>query len=125
MSDTPLPTRLLIGFQHVDVLLVDGLKAEDGDVVYGLSDPDNDRILLDSKLTRANMAETLIHEVLHVIYKNFGIDHANRKLAEEEVVTRVSQGLATVIAANPGFASYLRDALADNRLPNKTPPTSG
>lgn len=108
---TTLPTVLHIGHQRVSVVEVDGLVDERGAALHGLYDPDNTTISLQAKLQPGLQAETLIHEVLHAIYYNWALNHDARKMDEEEIVSRVSLGLAAVFAANGHLLDYLHHNL--------------
>lgn len=65
-------------------------------------------IMLDPSLSPCQQAETLIHEVLHALWDHMMIPP---KPTEEDVVSRLGVGLATVLLDNPKLAADLMGAL--------------
>jgi len=55
-------------------------------------------------------AETLLHEILHVIWYVMGIQ--GKKEYEEKTVNQMSVGLASVIRDNPELMQWLRKKLS-------------
>ncbi len=53
-------------------------------------------------------ADTVIHEILHALYKNLGIDHFT---SEEQLVGSISTGLTQVLKDSPGLRKWLHKTL--------------
>lgn len=56
--------------------------------------------------------DTLLHEILHAIWKNKGF---KSRVREEIAVTKIAQGLTAVFRDNPGFLTHLEKLLKDTR----------
>ncbi len=54
-------------------------------------------------------AEVLLHEVMHAIFRQAGVDAAPE--AEEKIVSGMTYGLIGVIRHNPDFMPYLKRLL--------------
>lgn len=75
---------------------------------YGRMTPNGARIVLDKRQTAAELADTLMHEVLHAIWAHAALP---RRAAEERVVTAFANGLTGLARDNPGLFAHL-EALA-------------
>ena len=56
--------------------------------------------------------DTLLHEILHAIWKNKGF---KTRVREEIAVTKIAHGLTAVFQDNPGFLIHLEKLLKDSR----------
>lgn len=61
----------------------------------------------------AEQGSTLLHEVMHGVYRFWG-QSPGEDLGEEEAVTFLSMGLSTVIFDNPELLGVLHQALTNN-----------
>ena len=53
------------------------------------------------------IAETLLHEVLHALYYEMGVEQG---AGEEHIVRNLSRGMYAVLQANPEFAGMLANS---------------
>jgi hypothetical protein len=60
------------------------------------------------------LADTVMHELLHAIFKTFALKDEDD---EERIVSAISKGLVGVLRDNPNFAPWLNDEA--NRTPSK------
>lgn len=58
----------------------------------------NGRILIADNLNDEDRRETVIHEILHAVWKEMDIGYSDR--TEEKCVTALGKGLAAIIADN-------------------------
>jgi hypothetical protein len=66
-------------------------------------------IALSSTEDNISHANTLIHEVLHAIIYQWGIDLDDKE--EEKICNTIANGLTTVFVDNPSLLSYLQKNL--------------
>jgi len=66
-------------------------------------------IALSSTEDNISHANTLIHEVLHAIIYQWGIDLDDKE--EEKICNTIANGLTTVFIDNPSLLSYLQKNL--------------
>ena len=66
-------------------------------------------IALSSTEDSISHANTLIHEVLHAIIYQWGIDLDDKE--EEKICNTIANGLTTVFVDNPSLLSYLQKNL--------------
>lgn len=71
---------------------------------YGRVTPFGAKIILDKCQTDAELADTLIHEVLHAIWASAALPS---RVAEERAVTHLARGLAAVARDNPGLFGHI------------------
>jgi hypothetical protein len=74
----------------------------------GLFDPTKGLIQVDRTLPPEEQAETLIHELLHAIWSS---RHIKARVTEEEAVSQLASGLATILVDNPGLLGLLMSGL--------------
>lgn len=67
-------------------------------------------IHIDVTSSPEQQADTLIHEVLHAIWASRSMPD---RIGEEEAVTRLASGLATVLRDNPDLPLWLEQALQE------------
>ena len=66
-------------------------------------------IALSSTEDNISHANTLIHEILHAIIYQWGIELDDKE--EEKICNTIANGLTTVIVDNPSLLSYLQKNL--------------
>lgn len=80
---------------------------EEGD--YGMCDNDAHVISLVAGRSLGNDQDTLVHEVIHAIAFQMGVDGAiNKRENEEKWVQALATGWLAVIKANPTLVRYLQ-----------------
>ena len=80
---------------------------EDGDF-------DGDTIHIAAGQRGPALADTVLHELLHAIFKTFALKDEDD---EERIVSAMATGLICVFRDNPNFAPWLNDE--SNRTPSK------
>jgi hypothetical protein len=76
---------------------------EDG--AYGDTDTNTLRIRVRPDLPLDLVRETLLHEVLHAVYRTAGVD--STIMREEQIVCAISPHLMDALRRSPGLAEYL------------------
>ena len=80
---------------------------EEGD--YGACDNDSHVIYLIAGRSLGNDQDTLIHELIHAIEFQMGVDGSiNKKVSHEHRVQGLATGLLAVLKDNAGLVAYLR-----------------
>ena len=79
--------NLVIGGHNYDIVIKPLEHKERGKVLYGRHSVRENTILINEEVTHSRQVETLIHEVLHAIYFNCGLEH------DERVIDSLSNGL--------------------------------
>ena len=101
------PTKVRVGYQDYEILLV---PKDYLDSASGLCQPQQGRILLEGGLGRRARAETLLHEILHAIVHSWGIEGILGD-SEEQIVSLISLGMASVIRQNPALVVWFSKEL--------------
>ena len=82
---------------HNYIIVLDELSSgEDNRVLYGRHLVEDNIILINSKIEKSRQQETLIHEILHSIHFNCGLEH------DERTIEAISNGLFQL-----GIGDYL------------------
>ena len=99
----PIPVKSLkIGSYDVAVKT---MGAEDKKANWGLYYCQEYEVhLLDKYPTRQKAGETALHEAIHVIWEERGL---NEKDGEERIVTGLSRGIFSLLRDNPEFRDWL------------------
>ena len=81
-------------------------KREHSDAMdaWGWCDRNRQTITLSKGMSPAQERDTLLHEIMHVLV---ALLQLSRGPSEEEICTRLSTGLMTVLSDNPKFAQWL------------------
>lgn len=99
------PKVVYVGTFDYDVRLTKDLSSS----ILGETDTDNDLILIRKDQSKANLRDTLIHELLHAVLFAGGIskaldfDHDK----EEKLVVLLSPWINALIQDNPELIDYL------------------
>jgi hypothetical protein len=72
-------------------------------VLYGECWPEDGLIIINSELRGSVAAETVLHEVMHILCEFTGANNLFQRGKEEAVVQALSNGLADVLRRNKGF----------------------
>ena len=103
------PERLWFGYRLWRVL--QGPIPDSGSVQY-----DTHTIMLQESQHPADKADTLVHELLHIIAYEYALfdddDH------EERVVTAMANGLIQLLVRNPDLGRYLLETTNDHSRPS-------
>lgn len=76
---------------------------------YGVCLYRHQRIYITPNMTHQQASDTLLHEVLHAIWNEAGLDHIP-DLNEETIVRTIATWLRAVIVDNPDFVEFITDA---------------
>lgn len=111
MSGWPPPATVQIGPRRYDVLLdleeLHRIEHDEGDDLYGQSDHGKLRIIVDPTLPFDQLADTLLHEVLHGLTELTGIIDDLGHKREERMVRRLTPALLDLLRRNPELVEYL------------------
>jgi hypothetical protein len=97
-----IPQRLIIGPSIVEIRLAPrGVSTDDGGALCGVFIPTTKTIELDvDRLTGMELADTLMHEVIHAMFYFYGWG-TQEKHREESVASLLGTGLALLFRDNP------------------------
>lgn len=76
---------------------------------YGVCLYDHQRIYLSQNMLHQQASDTILHEVLHAIWSEAGLDHIP-DLNEETIVRTLATWLRIVFRDNPDFAKFVLNA---------------
>jgi hypothetical protein len=79
-----------------------------GERLFGETDYNTLTIRVHQDLAPSVRSSTLLHEILHVIYDEYGLAKDDTK---ERVVTMMSNGLCQVLRDNPDVVSFILGGL--------------
>jgi len=77
--------------------------------IYGSCVFQHQTIYLSPNMMHQQASDTLLHEVMHAIWIESGMDHI-KDLDEEDIIRTMATWLRIVIANNPQFATFIVDA---------------
>lgn len=105
------PSRVQVGHMCYDVV-VDKQRADDAGVTYGQSDHSKCTIVLNPDQHAHQMRDTVLHEVLHAICDQLGVNKGGAAAlldfdAEERLVSSLSPILLDTLRRNPHLHEYL------------------
>jgi len=97
-----IPQRLIIGPSIVEIRLAPrGVSRDDGGALCGVFIPTTKSIEIDvNRLTGMELADTLMHEVIHAMFYFYGWC-AQEKHREESIASLLGTGLALLFRDNP------------------------
>jgi len=101
-----MPATIVVGATKYKIRLIKNLES-DGQDLFGVCHRGKlKEIRIDNSPNSSfNVAETLLHEILHAIWQEFGLT-VFKKLDEEQVVNATSIALTTVMMNNPKLNTY-------------------
>ena len=100
-----VPNKIKIG--AVDYT-VHELKVDDR-TQYGVCLYDHQRIYLSQNMKHQQASDTILHEVIHAIWSESGLDHIP-DLNEETIVRTLATWLRIVLRDNPELAKFVLNA---------------
>ena len=110
-----LKRKIRIGYEDIRLNLVDCIPADNGDHVFGEYDPVKNTIVLDKKQSPRALANCLLHEVIHAVIYQSGLNSEGNCLSnekdEELAVSAISNQLSQVIRDNKWFLPYIQKSL--------------
>jgi hypothetical protein len=110
-----LKRKIRIGYEDVKLDLVDNIPSDNGDHVFGEFDSIKNSIVLDKKQTPRSLANCLLHEVIHAVIYQSGLNSNGNCLSnekdEELAVNAISNQLSQVIRDNKWFLPYIQKSL--------------
>lgn len=103
---TKIPKKIKVGPFEYAVELLHGGQAN-AENVFGKANHNQRKIILADDNSEQQQKNTLLHEVIHAVWRVWGMDFQHEKDTEEQVVTVLANGLHTVMLDNPKLFSYL------------------
>lgn len=101
---TPTPTRIKVGPHIYSVRAVPGAVLSGSDDCVGKTTPSRLTIALDEECPPSQVADTLLHEVIHAILVSLDLDSE----VEERICLTLGPGLLGVLLDNPALVDYVR-----------------
>jgi hypothetical protein len=103
MAQRGLPQHIKVDEFYYEIVSWKQKDAQDVDR-YGETSLPQKIIRIDESYGPRQAAETLIHELLHILFYRRGVQ---RERNEEHVVKQIAHGLAAVIHDNPALGPWL------------------
>lgn len=104
--------KIILGHREIEVLPLERREA-DAHEAKGLYFPNYNKIRVDITKDTSDVAEILLHEVLHAIWEQMCLKEEN--VNEEEVISALSKGICLLIKQNPKFFNLLQNAILNNK----------
>jgi len=102
-----LPEKVRVGFIDYEIVAQKGKHRR-----HGQCDRDNFIIEIDVNMNSRNVADTLMHEILHAC-ANFGVYLEIKNPNEEMTVVHFSEMLSQVMRDNPDVMRWIIDIQSD------------
>lgn len=99
------PKKIRVGPCDWDVVLKDEFLDDDDDIQLGAATISDLEIGIRKDINKQIEQETLMHEVLHAVFAQSGVDLSHNK--EERVVAAISPYLLMLLRDNPKLYKYL------------------
>lgn len=104
------PTEVWVGAKLYSVLFdkakLDGYNGRDRKDRVGYMSQRNLEIIIDDSMAEQMVRETLLHEVLHAVWSDAGLDEMEG-LTEEQIISTLTPRFMLVLRANPQMSAYL------------------
>ncbi len=98
-----LPETICIGYQDIEVQMVDFPDNEQGAYIS-----DKSQIRIQKGMTPRERLNTVLHECIHAIIYTYGFkSHFENDEEEEKLVGMLGNGLAEVFSRNPELAKWV------------------
>lgn len=123
--DKTLPTKIDLGYRRVNLASVK--YDEEFHSQMGQFENQDNRVIICITGESTTDANTLIHEILHLIYNQYLLDDAlalrgkkkssdmvrkdDKEIAEERIVNSIANGLTEMYMRNPRIAEWLWERL--------------
>ena len=98
-----LPDTIKIGLRTYTLEVKDVVTNSD-DVLWGLCDRASGKIEITQHHDLPVMQDTLVHEVLHAVYDDRGLEKGDE---EERIVKALATGLVQVLVDNPKLRKWV------------------
>ena len=98
-------SKVKVGAVDYDIKLLPSREEE----IYGSCVYQHQLIYLTPNMLHQQASDTLLHEVMHAIWREAGLDHY-KDLDEEDIIRTMATWLRIVIVNNPQFATFIVDA---------------
>lgn len=107
-----VPKTLKIGALDYQFRVVPSLKEEDGSGSWGELDYETWTISAERvQPSAAFAADTLLHEIMHAVWKEVGLGETVDSEVEEKIVKALTTGLVGVLRDNPAVVRWLAKRL--------------
>lgn len=103
-TDLSLPTTLKLGHREYTLEAVEGERANELDI-WGDIKFDKGALRFDASLPPNMVAEVILHELMHYLFKKYGIPRKH----EEKYVTQLGEGLTEIFDDNPWLAQFIAE----------------
>jgi hypothetical protein len=103
-----LPNEIVFGSRLVKLDFIDKETASKKKI-FGEFDSDNNTLTLDKSLDNIQLANTIVHELCHLIHDEYKIDLSAK--AEELVCNSTANGLCHILYQNQDLLDFLYKSL--------------
>ena len=100
--------KITFGSRIINLNLIDKEQANKKKI-FGEFDSDTNTLTLDKSLDNIQMANTIIHEICHMIHDEYKLDLSAK--AEELVCNSIGNGLCHVLYQNQNLLDFLYKSL--------------
>jgi len=100
--------KITFGSRIINLNLIDKEQASKKKI-FGEFDSDNNTITLDKSLDSIQLANTVVHEICHLIHDEYKIDLSAK--AEELVCNSTANGLCHILYQNQDLLDFLYKSL--------------
>ena len=107
--------NLKVGYRNYNIKVLDSVMAKVNEL-HGQFLTSEGVIALSSAEDSVSHANTFIHEILHAVIYQWGIDLEEKE--EEKICNSLANGLTTVIVDNPWLLPYLQKHIGDKHCNN-------
>ena len=115
MAKTKAPDKIKVGWKNIDIQYVKASFKKDNTDCYGQFLNRENKIELQDEITGDDLANTMLHEIMHAIAYHSSLNQGNGPLKdddnEEITVNSMSNWLIGVMKDNPWFLDFLKDNL--------------
>jgi len=110
MTDRSRPTEIWVGAKPYQVVYdkaaMDAESVKREHRLLGLSQHTNLRIIINNEVPEQILRDTLIHEMLHCLWIDAGMDELE-SLTEEQIISCLAPRLVSVLRVNPELLKYV------------------
>jgi hypothetical protein len=104
-----IPTKVKVGGMKLDIKLVERIPGS----YMGMFERDERRIQIANKYNNQTIPNTLLHEILHACWSEYGLSE-NKNLDEEAVVYTLTNSIMSVMQDNKEIREYFMKQWSGN-----------
>jgi len=117
------PTKVKVGWKDIDIEYVKASFKKDNTDCYGQYLNRENKIEIHEELNPDDLANTMLHEVMHAIVYHSSLNQPGGPLkdeeSEEQTTNSLSNWLIGVFRDNPWFLDFLKENINRTKKPKK------